>query len=354
MNVEEVVSVSDTTNFNLTTATTFPCAVNQIFSHRFLSVVYFIVFLLGLLGNGLGLWSLCAGSRRSSWSALRVLVCNLGVADLLYVFTLPFLMTYYHQGRVWSFGKESCRLMRALFHINLYASIGFLTCISIHRYLGIVHPLKIRGRCQALGPNLLLSALVWGWVIIQVSPDFSFSKINSTGTKCHDTTGNENLDAYLPYVLAITMTGFVIPFLIIVGCYGHVVVVLVRNENVNPTLKRRSIKLVVLVMVLFSICFLPYHVFRNLNLLTRKWQLQGACTQTLKNIYVSYQVSRGLASFNSALNPLLYLMTSEDSMSWIRTISQRAGQSLGSLRLRGTQKSITLCEEFKKECDDDL
>ncbi|KAG6933854.1 Purinergic Receptor P2Y1-like [Chelydra serpentina] len=357
MKVEDVVSVSTTTNFS--TATTIPCPVNQIFTRRFLPAVYLIVSLLGLLGNGLGLWNLCAGSRRRSWSTLSVLVCNLGVADLLYVITLPFLVTYYLQGGVWLFGKGCCRLMRALFHLNLYASIGFLTCISIHRYLGIVYPLKMLGRCQTLGPPFFISALVWAWVIIQVSPDFGFSKTDSNGTRCHDTTGHENLGTYLPYVLAVTMTGFVIPFLIIISCYCHVVVVLWKNKNVDPNLKRRSIKLAVLVMALFSVCFLPYHVFRNLNLLSRSWQLQGSCTQTSKNIYVSYQVTRGLASFNSALNPLLYLMTSEDCVSCMRPISQRAGQSLGSLRERRTQRqseqrktSIILCEEFEEACDE--
>uniref|UniRef100_A0A452J1W7 G-protein coupled receptors family 1 profile domain-containing protein n=1 Tax=Gopherus agassizii TaxID=38772 RepID=A0A452J1W7_9SAUR len=326
MKVDEVVSVSDTTNFSLSTATTIPCPVNRIFTHRFLPAVYLIVSLLGLLRNGLGLWNLCAGSRRNSWNTLSVLMCNLGVADLLYVITLPFLVTYYLQGGVWLFGKGWCRLMRALFYLNLYASIGFLTCISIHRYLGIVYPLKMLGRCQTLGPPFFISAMVWAWVIIQVSPDFGFSKTDSTSTQCHDTTGHENLRTYRPYVLAATMTGFVIPFLIIIGCYCHVVVVLWRNENVDPNLKRSSIKLVVL---------------------------------TSKNIYVSYQVTRGLASFNSALNPLLYLMTSEECVSCMRTISQRAGQSLGSLWDRRTQwqsdqkkTSIILCEEFEEACDE--
>ncbi|XP_074867845.1 P2Y purinoceptor 1-like [Carettochelys insculpta] len=358
MKVEEVVSVADTTNTSFSTAPTNKCPVNESFTHHFLPAVYLIVCLVGLLANGLGLWNLCAGFRRRSWSTLGVLVCNLGVADLLYVITLPFLVTYYLQGRVWLFGNVCCRLTRALFHVNLYASIGFLTCISVHRYLGIVHPMKMLGRCQTLGHSLYLSALVWGWVIIQLSPDFVFNKTDSNGTQCHDTTEHRKLGTYIPYVLAVTLTGFVLPFLIIIGCYSHVVVVLWRNENVEPNLKKRSIRLAVLVMVLFSVCFLPYHVFRNLNLLSRSWQLQGSCTQTLKNIYVAYQVTRGLASFNSALNPLLYLITNEDCVSRIRTLSQRAGQSLGSLLVRTRHQSdqkkmsMSLHDEFEEACDE--
>uniref|UniRef100_A0A8D2L860 G-protein coupled receptors family 1 profile domain-containing protein n=1 Tax=Varanus komodoensis TaxID=61221 RepID=A0A8D2L860_VARKO len=331
------------------------CPVNTHFAQWFLPAFYLLVSLLGLLGNGLGLWNLCASSRRNSWSSLSVLLCNLGVADLLYVVTLPFLVSYYLQGRVWLFGRGWCRLTRLLFHLNLYASIGFLTCVSVHRYLGIVHPLRMLGRCQRLAPSVCVSALVWGWVIAQLSPDFSFSKTDHTGTKCHDTTEHKNLGTYLPYILVVTVTGFVIPFLIIIGCYCHIVMVLWKNQNVDPNLKRKSIKLVVLVMVLFSVCFLPYHIFRNLNLLSRKWQLEGSCTQTLRNIYTAYQVTRGLASLNSALNPLLYLMASEDLTMRLRAFSQRIGQALRFLWQRQVRQHLDqnkLTIMVNEECEE--
>ncbi|XP_054837262.1 P2Y purinoceptor 1-like [Eublepharis macularius] len=361
MDLKKETWADDLTNSSLDASADIEilCPVNTLFPEKFLPSVYLVVTLLGLLGNGLGLWNLCASSRKGSWSTLSVLMCNLGVADLLYVITLPFLVSYYLQGRVWLFGKEWCRLTRLLFHLNLYASIGFLTCISVHRYLGIVYPLRMLGRCQTLSPAFMLSILVWGWVILQLSPDFIFSKMDQTGTRCHDTTGHENLSNYLPYILVITMTGFVIPFLIIIGCYCHVVVVLRRNRNMDPNLKQRSIKLAILVMVLFSVCFLPYHIFRNLNLLSRKWQLQGSCTQTLKNIYVSYQVTRGLASLNSSLNPLLYLMANEDLVTRLRTFCRgvmHAAESLLQSRahspLDPKKLSIVLNDECEEVSDD--
>ncbi|XP_063258314.1 P2Y purinoceptor 1-like [Prinia subflava] len=320
-------------------ATRAPCPVDSAFAQRFLPAVYLTVIPLGLLGNGLGLWHLCTGPRQP----LSLLVGNLGLADLLYVSTLPFLVSYYRRGRVWLFGQAWCRLTRSLFHLNLYASIGFLTCISIHRYLGIVHPLKARGRCQGAASSAWLSVAVWVWVLAQIAPDLAFSKTNGTGTSCHDTTGHESLGVYLPYTFAVTVTGFVIPFLIIVGCYCHVVFVLCRNDSMDLSLRRRSIGLVILVMVLFSICFLPYHIFRNLNLFFR-WQPQGSCTQASKDVYVSYQVTRGLASLNSALNPLLYVITSKDWRSRVRTIRQSARQCL-----RPPFRRKTSCQAAEKK-----
>jgi hypothetical protein len=45
-----------------------------------------------------------------------------------------------------------------------------------------------------------------------------------------------------------------------------VVVVLATNANVNALLKQRCLKLVIILTILFAICFIPYHVFRYLNL----------------------------------------------------------------------------------------
>ncbi|XP_069507446.1 P2Y purinoceptor 1-like [Ambystoma mexicanum] len=326
------------------------CQVNRDFTYRYLPAVYMTVCLAGILGNGLGLWNLCVNWKK--WNNLNILVCNLGVADLLYVITLPFLASYYINGGKWTFGLGFCRVTRCLFNANLYASIGFLTCISIQRYLGIVHPMKMIGRFSTKRCSLLVSAAVWVWVLVQIVPDLLFTKTNENATHCYDSTSNESLGKYLPYSMTIMVTGFVIPFVIIIGCYSHILVVLARNQNVDPILKRRSIKLVVIVMVLFSVCFFPYHLFRNLNLLARGWQLRGTCTQTLRNIYLSYQLTRGLACMNSAINPLVYLVTNENFVMMFRTLSRRAWESFSDIKAGRMQRlsdrkklNIIACEE---------
>uniref|UniRef100_A0A670YF27 G-protein coupled receptors family 1 profile domain-containing protein n=1 Tax=Pseudonaja textilis TaxID=8673 RepID=A0A670YF27_PSETE len=333
------------------------CPVNKDFTEWFLPAFYLILSLVGLLGNTLGLWTLCRSSWKKSWNPFNVLLCNLAVADLFYVITLPFFVSYYLQEHVWLFGQSWCKLTRLFFHVNLYASIGFLTCISVHRYLHIVHPMKMIGRCQTLGSSVFLSLLVWLWVTIQLSPDLTFNKMGPKPEKCHDSTEHKNLESYMLYFQILTVTGFAIPFFIVTGCYCHVVIVLRRNKNMDPNLKQKSIKLVIMVMTLFYVCFLPYHVFRNLNLLSRRWQHQRICNQTLKNIYIFYQVTRVLASLNSALNPLLYLLAREDLGVQLRKFGRSirlrlktSFQGKGQHRLELSQSNMML----DKECEEIL
>lgn len=296
------------------------------FTHIFLPTVYVLVFIIGLFGNYFGLKSVCRSWRKLG--SINIFVLNLGVADLLYVFTLPFLVVYYAAKGKWIFGRSFCKVTRFLFNLNLYCSIGFLTCISIYRYLGIVHPLKVMGRINTRH-SMVISIIVWLLVIIQILPDMFFDKTSGNSSeKCYDTTADYLITDYFPYSVGWTFAGFCVPLLIILGCYGHVAVVLASKANVNALLKQRCQKLVVMLVVLFSVCFIPYHVLRNLNLKTRILKNEGTCDERFKDIYIAYQVSRGLACMNSAINPLIYLVGNDDFLLRFHKISKRARRSV--------------------------
>nr|XP_046253000.1 P2Y purinoceptor 1-like isoform X1 [Scatophagus argus] len=204
------------------------------FEHRFLPPVYILVFIIGLAANGWGLKSL-----HHNWKKLgnvNVFVLNLGLADILYLLTLPFLVVYYFMGSKWIFGEAFCKMTRFCFNLNLYGSIGFLTCISVYRYLAIVHPMRAMGRITVTH-SVTVSVMVWLLVSVQSLPDMFFTKTyrNTTG-KCYDTTHKMYVEDYLRYSFGWTLTGFCIPLLIILGCYGHMIVVLCRTNTIDKIL----------------------------------------------------------------------------------------------------------------------
>ncbi|XP_037630117.1 P2Y purinoceptor 1-like isoform X2 [Sebastes umbrosus] len=296
--------------------------INFHFAGRFLPAVYILVFIIGLVVNGWGLKSLL-----HNWKKLKIInvfVLNLGLADILYLLTLPFLMVYYFKGGKWIFGDTFCKITRFCFNLNLYGSIGFLTCISVYRYLAIVHPVRMMGRLT-LTHSVGISVMVWLLVNIQNLPDMFYSKTsgNKTG-KCYDTTSSIYVEDYLKYSLGWTLTGFCIPFLITLGCYGHVIVVLCRTNTTDKVLKRRSLKLLLILILLFSVCYIPYHVLKNLNLWSRVLSKQKMCREWSNGVYMAHQISRGLVCLNSALNPLVYLHGSEDIPAQLRRLLQRA------------------------------
>ncbi|CAJ1084447.1 P2Y purinoceptor 1-like [Xyrichtys novacula] len=299
------------------------------FSGRFLPPVYILVFIIGLAANGWGLKSLL-----HNWKKLgnvNVFVLNLGFADILYLLTLPFLVVYYLMKSKWIFGEVFCKITRFCFNLNLYGSIWFLTCISVYRYLAIVHPMKVMGRITVTH-SVTISALVWMTVGVLSLPDMFYPKHNGNNTlKCYDTTSNIFVEDYQRYTLGWTLVGFCIPLLITLGCYGHVIFVLCRINTIDRVLKQRSLAFLFILILLFSVCYIPYHVLKNLNLLARVLTKHRACREWFNGVYIARQISRSLVCLNSALNPLVYLHGHEDIKAHFRQLLLRVRRMFGGL-----------------------
>ncbi|KAE8292853.1 P2Y purinoceptor 1 [Larimichthys crocea] len=177
--------------------------------------------------------------------------------------------------RRWIFGEVFCKITRFCFSLNLYGSIGFLTCISVYRYLAIVHPMRVMGRI-AVTHTVAISVMVWLLVSVQSLPDMFFTKTLENTKECLDTTNKKHLERYLEYSLGWTLTGFCIPFLITLGCYGHVIVIICKSNSID-------------------------------------------------------KISRGLVCLNSALNPLVYLHGNENIGAQLMQLLQRAWQAVRQL-----------------------
>ncbi|XP_022618957.1 P2Y purinoceptor 1-like [Seriola dumerili] len=250
------------------------------FTTTFLPPVFILVFIIGLVANGLGLKSLLQNWKKLG--IVNVFVLNLGLADILYLLTLPFLVVYYFKGSTWIFGDAFCKITRFCFNLNLYGSIGFLTCISVYRYLAIVHPMRVKGRIT-VSHSVAISVMVWLLVGVQSLPDMFYTKtFGDKPGKCYDTTSKIYVENYLKYSFGWTLIGFCIPFLIMLGCYGHVIVVLCSKNTTD-------------------------------------------------------KISRGLVCLNSALNPLVYLHGNNDILAQLRQLVQQARQAVMHLSITSNQ-----------------
>ena len=295
------------------------------FSQQFLPGVYVTVFIVGVIANGFGLKSLYHNWKKLKF--INIFVLNLGIADILYLLTLPFLVSYNALGSKWIFGDAFCKITRFCFNLNLYGSIGFLTCISVYRYLAVVHPVGIMSRITR-SHTVIITVIVWVLVCVQIVPDMFFTKTYKNNTdKCYETTSIFYVKEYLTYSIGWTLSGFCIPSLIILCCYGHMIVVLCTKPNIDTVLKQRCLRLLFILIVLFSVCYIPYHVLKNLNLKARILAKERLCQEWFDGVYIAHQISRGLVCLNSAVNPLIYLHTQKQNTSQTSQGNLQAGTS---------------------------
>ncbi|NP_001005433.1 P2Y purinoceptor 11 [Xenopus tropicalis] len=270
---------------------------------KFLGPMYGVEFVVSVLGNSFAIWLLGPGGSKNRHAGI-IFSLNLAVSDLFYSLSLPLLVAYYTMDKNWVFGSAMCKVERFVFNCNLYGSIFFITCISANRYLGIVFPFYTRGRVEGKHAKLV-SVGVWVLVAAISAPVFSFSKlqVENGKTECIGTAIKSELPSYFPYSLFLAGFGCALPFLITFLSYFGIAKAVWKSHGLEAREKRKVVTLVCVVVLLYAISFVPYHILRNLNLRNRV--ALADCNWSLK-IHSAFQVAKALVSLNPCIHPLLY------------------------------------------------
>ncbi|XP_026105222.1 P2Y purinoceptor 2-like [Carassius auratus] len=292
----------------------YRCTLKEQFKYILLPVSYTLVFVFGLGLNITAMYIILF--RTKHWKPSTIYMINLNVCDTLYILTLPFLIYYYADKNDWPFGELMCKLIRFLFYTNLYGSILFLSCISLHRFLGICHPMRSlywmnRRRAR------MISVGIWLIILILQAPILYFSRMrhnyNNNNLVCHDTTIKELFNDYIVYSTVVMFLLFVLPFCVVLVCSGLMVKKLLDpgdlREPMSQRSKQKSVKMIVIVLLAFMVCFLPFHVNRSICY-TFRYLDKHDCNLLLLSNNI-YKVSRPLASLNSCIDPILYFMAGQ-------------------------------------------
>lgn len=315
-----VISSVSKHDLNLTADFNYSCRFNEEFKYILLPVSYTLVFVVGFLLNATALWLFL---KMRPWNPSTVFMFHLALSDFLYVLSLPTLIYYYANRSHWPFGVAACKIVRFLFYANLYCSILLLTCISVHRYLGICHPIKALTLVKSRHAHLVCG-VVWFVVSLFLVPNLIFvtTSRRDNDTLCHDTTSQDSFEEYVNYSSAVMVLLFAVPFLVIVVCYCLMVRALYRpRQGLSPrqgaVSRQKSIKLIIIVLVVFAVSFVPFHITRTLYYTSRV--LKHKC-EVLNIVNFTYKITRPLASVNSCIDPILYFLAGDHYRSKLMSV----------------------------------
>lgn len=305
---------------------------------------YILVFFLALNGNGLALWIF--SHQRGSSSPANVFLVHLAVADLSYVVVLPLRATYHLTGGHWPFGEVPCRLAGFLFYVNMYASIYFLACVAVDRYLAVVHAVRSLKVRRARNAQIVSFAL-WALMAVSMAPLLVTRQTAEVDgvTVC--------LQLYREKAsgkaLASLAVAFMPPFLATLVCYLLIALSLRRGSRLEPALRRRALRTIGLVALIYVVCFLPYHVSRATFILGYNHPDVGC--QTRQGLRLANRLTSFLTCLNGGLDPLVYLLGAEKFRSTLLRLlcgERRGGVSAAtSGELKGThESSVSAKSEF--------
>ncbi|XP_029476763.1 C-X-C chemokine receptor type 3.1 isoform X1 [Oncorhynchus nerka] len=275
------------------------------FDAVFLPIFYSLTLVLGLLGNGLVLLVLV--QRRRSWSVTDTFILHLGMADTLLLVTLP-LWAVQAAGE-WSFGTPLCKITGAMFTINFYCGIFLLACISLDRYLSVVHAVQMYSRRK---PWMVQASCLSVWLLsfLLSIPDWHFlESVRDTRrdkVECvhnYPSLSQSWFDWRLASRLLYHTVGFLLPSAVLLFCYSCILLQLQRGSQ--GLQKQRAVRVILALVLVFFLCWTPYNITLMVDTLYSSNTLVDTC-ESHNALDISLTATSSLGYLHCSLNPVLY------------------------------------------------
>ncbi|XP_059823495.1 C-X-C chemokine receptor type 1-like [Hypanus sabinus] len=293
---------------NLTSATPFvvdpgttPCTF-EIYpaTNPLVAVVYSLACFLAVTGN-LVVMIVILHNRRSTLST-DIYLLHLAMADLLFAVTLPFWAVDATSG--WVFGDAMCKIVIMFHEVNFYSGILLLACISVDRYLAIVHSARSHRQKRPFLIKLVCAA-VWVLSILLSLPILYKGQVRASSNKyiCNEDHDGEYDEKWkLATKICRHVIGFLIPLGVIVFCYSVTIQRLCQTKGFQ---KEKALKVIIAVVLVFLICWLPHNITVFIDTLVRMRIAMASCAGR-NHINRALLATQSLGFLHSCVNPILY------------------------------------------------
>ncbi|KQL59306.1 2-oxoglutarate receptor 1-like protein [Amazona aestiva] len=269
------------------------------------AVFYSLIFVLCFPGNIVTIFVYFVKMR--PWKSSTIIMFNLAITDLLYLATLPFFIHYSVNGNNWIFGDFMCKFIHFGFNFNMYSGIIFLSCFSVLRLFVVVYPIKfflLKKRRWAV----VTSVVVWMFSLAAISPlgILITTRHRQNKTICPDLSAAMDLETSRWYNWLLIVFAFLLPLLTVTLCYALIIYTLATGPRTQACYKKKARRLAIVILVLFYVCFLPFHIFRGIRLEIRARPVSCRLSNFILNMY---NIVKPLAALNTIANLLLYVVT---------------------------------------------
>ncbi|XP_076317953.1 tachykinin-like peptides receptor 99D [Tachypleus tridentatus] len=264
-------------------------------------------------GNVIVIWIVLTHKRMRT--VTNYFLVNLSLADTM-VSTLNVIFSFSSMlNGDWPFGSAYCKISNFISILSVAASVFTLMAISIDRYMAIMHPLKPR-----MSRVTTLNITLWIWVASSI---LSLPYIlYSTTMKEEYSNGDYRVICYMVwpdgpttqsyteyiYNVVILVLAYILPITSMTFTYFRVGQELWGSQSIGECTatqmeaiksKRKIVKMMIVVVFIFAVCWLPYHIYPLLAHHHRE-------IISYRNVQHIYLGIYWLAMSNSMYNPIIY------------------------------------------------
>jgi allatostatin receptor len=224
-------------------------------------ILFGLITLIGTIGNSMVIYVIL--SRRRMRTVTNFLLLNLAVADLSFVSICPPFTAYQFAARRWPFGDVVCKLMHYLLNVTAYVTVYTLVLIAVNRFMAILYNTQtVRFRTKR--STILMIICTWVVMLAVNSP-----LLLKYGVTVYDNV--PDCDQIESFGQELYATFFVFAYLlplIIITVLSACIWLNINSQT--PSMPDKDTKvdmakknvscLLIMVVVVFAICWLPIHI----------------------------------------------------------------------------------------------
>uniref|UniRef100_UPI00398F2D65 neuromedin-K receptor-like isoform X1 n=1 Tax=Pristiophorus japonicus TaxID=55135 RepID=UPI00398F2D65 len=202
----------------------------------------------------------------------------------------------------WYFGETYCRFHNFFPIAAVFASIYSMAAIAVDRYMAIIHPLQ--PRLSATTTKVIIAS-IWSLAVILAFPQCYYSEIKQQPGRVLCLL---NWPGDFIYQIAVLILVYLLPLVVMAITYTIVGITLWGGEIPGDTsenyheqfkAKRKIVKMMIVVVCTFTICWLPYHIF---FIVTKQYPQVGSW-KPIQQVYLAVFL---LAMSSNMHNPIIY------------------------------------------------
>ncbi|NXG90100.1 NK1R protein, partial [Stercorarius parasiticus] len=333
-------------------------SLNESFSNQFVqppwqvalwAVAYALIVVVSVVGNVVVMWIILAHKRMRT--VTNYFLVNLAFAEAsMSAFNTVVNFTYAIHNE-WYYGLLYCKFHNFFPIAAVFASIYSMTAIALDRYMAIIHPLKPRLSATA---TKVVIGVIWLLAFLLAFPQGYYSVMEELPGRlvCLVEWPEHSTNVYgKTYHFCMTILIYFLPLLVIGCAYTVVGITLWASEipgdssdryHEQVSAKRKVVKMMIIVVCTFALCWLPYHIYFTLQYFNPEWYLQ-------KFIQQVYLAIMWLAMSSTMYNPIIYCCLNDrfrvgfkHAFRWCPFVSagEYEGLEMKSARYLQTQSSM--------------
>uniref|UniRef100_A0A670YK54 Tachykinin receptor 3 n=1 Tax=Pseudonaja textilis TaxID=8673 RepID=A0A670YK54_PSETE len=268
------------------------------------SLAYGVVVAVAVFGNLVVIWIILAHKRMRT--VTNSFLVNLAFSDASVAAFNTLVNFIYALHGDWYFGEAYCRFQNFFPITAVFASIYSMTVIAVDRYMAIIDPLKPRLSATA---TKIVIASIWILAFLLAFPQCLFAKTQVVPGRilCYVFWPGGMKQRFTYHIIVIALV-YCFPLLVMGITYTIVGITLWGGEIPGDTsdkyheqlkAKRKVVKMMIVVVLTFAICWLPYHIYFILTGIYENWN-------RWKYIQQIYLATFWLAMSSTMYNPIIY------------------------------------------------